>query len=183
MSEPSPAPDPLPAPAPGPPPAAARTRTFSWEDPGALVALARGRPGLEFLRSLPPGASAPIARCLDFRLAEVDEGRVVFECTPGEYMCNPMGTVHGGVACTLCDSAAGAAVHSTLAPGEAYTTLEVKTNFVRPITARTGLLRCEGRVLHRGGTVATSSATLVDAAGKLHAHATATCMILKEGRG
>jgi uncharacterized protein (TIGR00369 family) len=133
--------------------------------------------GLEFLDSVKGARSAPIAETLDFRLTEVAEGRVVFEFEPAEYHYNPIGTVHGGMACTLCDSAMGAAVHSTLPQGSGYTSLEVKVNFLRPITAGTGPMRCEGEVISRGARVALAQARLLDAAGKLYAHATSTCMI------
>jgi uncharacterized protein (TIGR00369 family) len=134
--------------------------------------------GLEYLRSLSAHASAPIAETLGFSLTEVDAGRVVFELEPKKAHENPMGTIHGGVIATLCDSAAGAAVHSTLEPGQAYTTLEVKVSFVKAVTAKTGRVRCEGTVVARGSRVATSQATLRDASGKLLAHATATCLIM-----
>jgi uncharacterized protein (TIGR00369 family) len=90
---------------------------------------------------------------------------------------NPIGTVHGGFAMTLLDSALGCAIFSTLAKGEKWTTLEVKVNLTRPILKDTGILRAEGRVIHRGRTVATSEGELKDKAGKLYAHATTTCMI------
>ena len=85
---------------------------------------------------------------------------------------NPIGTVHGGFAATLLDSALGCAIFSTLAKGEAWTTLELKLNFVRPMSKDTGTVRAEGRIIHRGRTVATSEGTVKDRAGKLYAHAT-----------
>jgi uncharacterized protein (TIGR00369 family) len=154
-----------------------RTRTFEWLDPATTAARARSMSGLEFLHSVQGERSAPIAEALGFRLAEVAEGRVVFEFEPAEYHYNPIGTVHGGMACTICDSAMGAAVHSTLSKGGGYTSLEVKVNFLRPITAATGTMRCEGEVISRGGRVAMAQARLIDAAGRLYAHATTTCMI------
>jgi uncharacterized protein (TIGR00369 family) len=156
-----------------------RTLTVRWEDPAELAARAGSSTGLEFLRAIVAGElpPAPIQSLLGFRLIEADEGRVVFEGDPGEQHYNPIGSVHGGVAATLLDSALGAAVHSTLPQGSAYVTLEVKFNLVRPITAETGPVRAEGRVVHRGKTVATSEADLRDGAGKLLAHATSTCLI------
>jgi uncharacterized protein (TIGR00369 family) len=114
---------------------------------------------------------------------EVEEGRVVFEVEPAEYHYNPIGAVHGGLACTLADSAMGCAVHSTLPAGVGYTTVEIKTNLLRPISVRTGTLRCEGTTIHVGGRIATAEARLTDAAGKLYAHATTTCMIFRDGSG
>jgi uncharacterized protein (TIGR00369 family) len=103
---------------------------------------------------------------------------VLFTIEPGEQHYNPIGSVHGGVAATLLDSAMGAAVHSTLPQGTAYVTLEVKFNLVRPITAETGRVLAEGKVIHRGKSVATVEASLRAAEGdKLLAHGTSTCLI------
>jgi uncharacterized protein (TIGR00369 family) len=135
--------------------------------------------GLAFLKGMVDGTqpSAPMSQLLGFHLIEVEEGRAVFEGLPEYRHYNPIGTVHGGFAATLLDSALGCAVFSTLAKGEAWTTLELKFNLVRPLTKDTGPVRAEGRVIHRGRTVATSEGDLKDAAGKLYAHATTTCMI------
>src|SRR5215210_5840467 len=121
----------------------------------------------------------PISELMGFRGVEAEPGRAVFEMTPGPQHYNPIGSVHGGIALTLLDSAMGCAVHTTLAAGVGYTTLEVKTNFVRPITAETGLIRCEGVVLHEGSRVATAEGKLTDDGGKLLAHGTTTCLILR----
>ena len=159
-----------------------RTRTTSWDDPFEVPKAAAGRSGIELLRDvfsgkLPP---PPITATMGFRGVEVDEGRAVFEGEPGEHLYNPIGSVHGGFAMTLLDSAMGCAIHTTLKAGERYTTLEVKANFVRPITAATGPVRCEGVVVHRGGTVATAEGKLFAVeSGKLLAHGTTTCLIAK----
>jgi uncharacterized protein (TIGR00369 family) len=110
---------------------------------------------------------------------EAELGRVVFEGEPSNRVLNPMGAVHGGWALTLIDSACGAAGHTTLPAGVGYGTLETKANFVRPIAAETGLLRCEGKVLAQGRTILTAEAKLTDAQGKLYAHGTSTCMIIR----
>jgi uncharacterized protein (TIGR00369 family) len=137
--------------------------------------------GLETIRAifagqLPP---PPIAELMGFRGVEVELGRAVFEFEPGPQHYNPIGSVHGGVAMTLLDSAMGCAIHSLLEAGVGYTTLEVKTNFVRAMTVDTGLVRCEGTVLHSGSRVATAEGKVFDAAGKLLAHGTTTCLILR----
>lgn len=137
-----------------------------------------GKTGIEQLRSLDPVRSAPIAVTLGFALTEIDDGRVVFEMAPSEKLYNPMGTVHGGVMATLLDSATGAAVHSKLPAGAAYTTLEIKVSFVKAITAKVPKLRAEGKVVTFGSRVATAEATLRDEAGTLYATATSTCLIL-----
>jgi molybdate transport repressor ModE-like protein len=135
--------------------------------------------GLEFLKAMVAGQvpQAPMAATLGFRIVDVSEGRAVFEGTPEFRLYNPIGTVHGGFAASLLDSALGCAIFSTLTKGEAWTTLELKLNFVRGMSKDTGPVRAEGRIIHRGRTVATSEGTLKDRAGKLYAHATTTCMI------
>ena len=135
--------------------------------------------GLSFLRGLLEGKfpAPPITQTLGFTLAEVDYGRAVFSGVPEARHYNPIGTVHGGFAMTLLDSALACAIHSTLARGETYTTLEIKVNLVRPLTKATGLVRAEGRLIHRGRTLGTSEGDIKDSDGKLYAHATTTCMI------
>ena len=161
-----------------------RTRTFTWEDPRSLAEAARGLSGLEFLRKVVSGElpRPPISALMNFGLAELSEGRAVFTVEPAEYHYNPIGVVHGGLAATLLDSAMGCAVHSTLPAGAGYTTLEVKVNFVRALTAETGLVRCEAEVIHVGGRTATAEGKMLDAAGKLYAHATTTCIIFRNER-
>jgi uncharacterized protein (TIGR00369 family) len=136
--------------------------------------------GLEQMQAIADGRApaAAIQGLLSFDLVKVGEGRAVFVCTPTAAMRNPMGSVHGGVAMTLLDSAAGAAVHSTLAAGQSYATLETKVNFVRAISHDVGEVRAEGAVVHRGGRVATADGRLTDPTGRLLAHATSTCLIL-----
>ncbi len=136
--------------------------------------------GIEYIRGifageLPP---PPIALLMGFRGVEAEPGKAVFEMEPGPQHYNPIGSVHGGVALTLLDSAMGCAIHTLLEQGVRYTTLEVKTNFVRAITAETGPIRCEGTVIHKGARVATAEGRIVDGFGKLLAHGTTTCLIL-----
>jgi uncharacterized protein (TIGR00369 family) len=139
--------------------------------------------GLSFLKAIVDGKlpAPPITETLGFTLVEVEPGRAVFAGTPEFRHYNPIGVVHGGYACTLLDSALGCSVHSTLAKGERYTTLELKVNLVRAVTSSTGRVTAEGKVIHRGRTVGTAEAHLRDAAGKLYAHATTTCMIFPAG--
>ena len=135
--------------------------------------------GLGFLKAIIAGnlPQPPISELLDFHLVEAENGRAVFEGVPQYRHYNPIGSVHAGFAATLLDSALGCAIFSTLAKGDTWTTLELKLNLVRPLTKDTGPVRAEGRVIHRGRTVATSEGDLKDRAGKLYAHATTTCMI------
>jgi uncharacterized protein (TIGR00369 family) len=156
-----------------------RARLVRWEDPHALAAAGRGMAGRDFLEAIRSGAlpPPPIAHLLGLALDAVEEGRVSFSLTPSEPHVNPLGIVHGGVVATLLDSAMGCAVHSRLPKGRGYTTLEVKVNFLRALTERTGPVRATGRVVHLGRTTATAEATLADAAGRLLAHATTTCLV------
>jgi uncharacterized protein (TIGR00369 family) len=139
-----------------------------------------GLTGLEMLEAIVAGKlpSPPIGATMGFRLVEVVAGRAVFEGEPGPHLLNPLGGVHGGVALTLIDSAAGCAVHSELPAGVGYTTVETKVNFTRPIAPGGGTIFCEGRVLSRGRQIATAEARLVSAEGKLLAHGTSTIIIL-----
>jgi len=154
-----------------------------WDDPAALAAAGRTMAGIDFLRAIRDGrlAAAPIARLLGFSLVEVEPGHAVFECTPGEQHYNPIGVVHGGLAMTLLDSAMGCSVHTRMPAGGAYTTLEAKTNLVRAITDKSGTLRAIGKLIHFGNRIATAEGRLVDAEGKLYAHATTTCIVLANG--
>jgi uncharacterized protein (TIGR00369 family) len=140
--------------------------------------------GLAFLQGLIAGLhpAPPFSRSTGIHLAEADEGRAVFVGTPSEDFVNPLGTIHGGWTSAILDSAMACAVHATLKAGEAYTTIEMKINFVRPILPGSGALRCEGTVIHRGGTLATSQGRLFDGKGKLLAHGTETCMIFEARR-
>ncbi len=137
------------------------------------------RAGLPFLKDIIDGKlpQAPMCATLGFYLADAGDGFAAFEGLPEFRHYNPIGTVHGGFAATLLDSALGCAVFSTMAKGEAWTTLELKLNMVRPIGKDTGTVRAEGRIIHRGRTVATAEGTVKDRAGKLYAHASTTCMV------
>jgi len=137
--------------------------------------------GIDLLRGIASGAFAapPIFHTLGFSGVSVDPGRVVFELTPAEFHYNPIGTVHGGVAATICDSACACAVHSMLPAGTSYTSQDLSIKFLRPVTASTGMLRCEGTVIHLGSRTALAQASLTDGQGKRYAHATSTCLIFR----
>ena len=157
-----------------------RAMTVTWSDPAELAQSGRSMPGIEFLRAIRDRRlpAPPIAELLGFDLVEVEPGHAVFEVNPGEQHYNPIGVVHGGLAMTLLDSAMGCAVQTHMPAGGGYTTLEAKTNLVRPITAATGKLRAIGKLVHLGKRVATAEGRLEDAAGKLYAHASSTCIVL-----
>jgi len=146
----------------------------------AASARANGLSGLEQLRALiASGKRTGIAMALDFDLAEVDEGHALFIGTPGLHAYNPIGTVHGGYAAALLDSACGCAVHSRLRPEQMYTTLELKVAYHKAITDESGQLRAEGRVVSLGRRAAFAEATLKDAAGRLFASATSTLLVIE----
>jgi uncharacterized protein (TIGR00369 family) len=170
------------SPAADPPEPAVRTRLVSWKEPVFDLAEIAAMSGLEYLQYLlESGRVPPIGALLDFRLVRIEPGRAVFSGTPSEFHYNPIGAVHGGFAATLLDSALGCSVHTTLKPGFAYTTIELKVNYVRPLRMTTGVVSCEGQVVHVGARIATAEARLTDAAGKLYAHGSTTCLIFPIG--
>jgi uncharacterized protein (TIGR00369 family) len=138
-----------------------------------------GKTGLQFFEGIFAGElpSAPIGATLDFIAIEMQHGRAVFQGRPGLNHYNPIGTVHGGWIATLLDSCVGCAVHTTLPAGKAYTTAELKINYVRPVTTRVPLLRAIGTTIHVGSRMATAEGRLVGPDGKLYAHASTTCFI------
>lgn len=150
-------------------------------DPAEIAARGRQLSGMDYIQAIFAGElpAPPIATLMGFRGVEAEPGRALFEMQPGPQHYNPIGSVHGGVALTLLDSAMGCAVHTLLDAGVGYTTIEVKANFVRAITADTGLIRCQGTVIHKGSRVAIAEGKLTDGDGKLLAHGTTTCLILQ----
>jgi uncharacterized protein (TIGR00369 family) len=158
-----------------------RRREVTWEDPLVGAALAQDMSGLEFLRALAAGqvAPPPIAQLMGMSIVGVEPGQVSFGLKVGEYLYNPIGSVHGGVFCTLLDSAMGCAVHSSLDRGQAYTTLELKVNLVKALTVRTPNVVATGQVVSTGRRVATASGQITGPDGTLYAHATTTCLIFE----
>jgi uncharacterized protein (TIGR00369 family) len=158
-----------------------RERCHRWEDPAISGEAARTLAGLDFFRAIADGTlpPPPIAGTLGFSVIAIEPGRAVFEFRPAEFHYNPIGSVHGGVCATMCDSACGCAVHSMLPAGAYYTSQDLTVKFLRGITVATGPLRCEGTVVHLGSRTALAQASLTDAAGKLYAFATSSCMIFR----
>jgi len=158
-----------------------RSLTVTWEDPLAAYEKGKGYSrAIDYLRAIRDGTlpAPPIAKLLSMDLVEIEEGRAVFQLTPAEQHYNPIGVVHGGIALTMLDSAMSCAVQSMLPEGKGYTTLELKVNLVRAISIKTGTIRATGKVLHVGKQTGTAEGRLEDAAGKLLAHGTTTCIIL-----
>jgi uncharacterized protein (TIGR00369 family) len=135
--------------------------------------------GLEFFAAISAGKlpSPAIGQLMDFAPIEIESGRIVFQGTPGPEHYNPIGSIHGGYVATLLDSCVGCAIHTMLPAGRGYTTLELKVNYIRGLTHKTGPVRAEGRVVHVGGQVGVAEGRLTDAAGRLYATATTTCLI------
>jgi uncharacterized protein (TIGR00369 family) len=162
------------------PPADVHERTYSWTDPTPSAGLLGSMPGLAMLKAIGDGTlpRPPIMDTLGMDSVDAEQGRVVFALTPAPWHYNPLGTVHGGVLATLLDTATGCAVHSALPAGVGYTSMDLSTRFLRPVTLASGLLRCEGRVLSQGRRAAVAEARIEDAQGRLVAHATSTCLLL-----
>ncbi|MFT5643816.1 MAG: hypothetical protein ACI83P_001368 [Janthinobacterium sp.] len=149
-------------------------------EPGAAtLAQLRERSGLEFLQAIGEGTlpSIPIGQLMGFVPVEWEPGRMVFQGKPGAQHYNPLGNVHGGYAATLLDSCVGCAIHSMLPAGKGYTTLELKINYIRAISEKTGPVRAEGKVIHVGAQTGIAEGRLTDIHGKLYAFATTTCLI------
>lgn len=137
--------------------------------------------GIEQLRGmLAADEQPPIGRTLGISLVEVEEGRAVFEGDPDARSLNPLGTIHGGYAATLLDSACGIATHSRLAAGQTYTTLELKIAYHRAMTPATGKVRAVGTLLSFGRRVAFAEAKLTDSEGRLIASATSTLLVISQ---
>jgi uncharacterized protein (TIGR00369 family) len=161
-----------------------RSRTFTWTDPAEHADLLPRRSGLDLLRGMAVGElpPPPVMDLIDLSGMEVEEGSVTFYLQPQEFHYNPLGTVHGGVISTMLDSAAACSVQSTLPAGVAYTSLDLNVKFLRAVTVASGRLRCTGSVLQRGRRTAYAEARMTDAAGRLVAHATSSCLILETPR-
>jgi len=156
-----------------------RQRRIVWDDPAPIAAAARTMSGLKLFQAMVEGRVAlpAIMHLVGMTFATVEEGHIAMDLTPGEHHYNPLGSVHGGIIATALDGVMGASVHSTLPVGRAYTTLEIKVNYVRAVTVSSGVLRADARVIHPGRQVATAEAKLEDSAGRLYAHGTTTCLV------
>ena len=156
-----------------------RTRLVSWDDPALGAAAMPGMSGLDYLHSmmgkkLPP---PPMGELLNMTLVEATPGTATFTCEPDESHYNPIGAVHGGLVCTLLDSALGCAVQTTLPKGQGYTSIEIKVNYLRSVRAGSGPLTCVGVVTKAGSRVAFAEGTVTDASGKLVATASGSLLV------
>jgi uncharacterized protein (TIGR00369 family) len=162
-------------------PASTRSRTFSWQDPAATAEAGLKLAGLDYIRAIASGALSPppIAKLHGFEIVEAEEGRAVFALCPAEWMYNPIGMVHGGIAATILDSCMGCAVHTTLPAGVGYTTTDLQVRYIRAMGDATGRVLAEGRVVHGGRRTATAEGRVFTEHGeKLIALGSTGCMIL-----
>lgn len=160
-----------------------RKKVIEWTDPRPGPAAMPKLTGLEYMQQMMSGAlpAPPIASLMDFTLSEVSAGTVSFVCTPDESHYNPLGIVHGGLVCTLLDSALGCAVQTTLPQGSGYTSIEIKVNYLRGVTAESGELTVTGVVTKPGSRVAFAEGHVTDGAGKVVATATGSCLVFPIG--
>ena len=159
-----------------------RKRTIFWDDPKINKRdAATSISGLDYLRAIKDGRinPPPVAMLVGYKILKIENGYAVFELNPAEYHYNPFATVHGGILSTLLDTAMTASVLSTLSKGISCSTIEIKVNFIRPVTTDTEVLRCEARPIHIGKRLATVEGRLKDKNGELYAHGISTCAIFK----
>jgi uncharacterized protein (TIGR00369 family) len=157
-----------------------QTRTYTYDTRRMNLAELASQSGLEYLKKVFAGevAGSPIASTLDFHPVELEPGRVVFEGEPKQFVFNPIGSVHGGYAAAMLDTVLGCSIQTMLEAGQAYTTVELKVNYVRAMTDKTGFVRAEGNIVHVGKSLATAEAKLFGKDdGKLYAHGSTTCFV------
>jgi uncharacterized protein (TIGR00369 family) len=156
-----------------------RSRTVTWHDPQRTAEVGLAMAGIDYIRAMVAGKipPPPIAQLVQMDLTEADPGRVVFTCTPDESAYNPIGAVHGGLVCTLLDSVAGCALHSTLPQGKGYTSVEIKVNYLKAVRATSGQLTAIGTVVKAGSRVAFTEGIVTDASGVVVATATSTLLV------
>lgn len=156
-----------------------RSKTVTWYEPGPSTAKGLSMAGIDYLRAMVDGElpPPPIAGLMQFSLAEADVGRVVFTCLPDESAYNPIGAVHGGLVCTLLDSVAGCALHSTLPQGKGYTSIEIKVNYLKAVRLSSGLLTATGTVVKSGARVGFTEGVVTDATGSVVATASSTLLV------
>ncbi|ORW96136.1 aromatic compound degradation protein PaaI [Mycobacterium sp. IEC1808] len=156
-----------------------QSRVVTWRDPVATQAAAASMSGLSYWQAVADGQlpPSPIAELLRMRLEDVRNGRIEFSCTPDASMYNPLGVVHGGAVCTLLDTAAACAMHTTLPEGVGYTSVEIKVNYLRAVTVASGTLRAVGTVVKAGSRIGFAEAEVSDASGRLVATATTTLLV------
>ncbi|BBX63977.1 aromatic compound degradation protein PaaI [Mycobacterium saskatchewanense] len=161
--------------------AAGQSRVVTWSDPLATQAAVASTSGLAYWKAVADGQlpAPPISELLRMRVMNVEHGRITFGCEPDASMYNPMGMVHGGAVCTLLDTATACALHTTLPEGVAYTSVEIKVNYLKAVTVDSGPLTAVGSVVKAGSRIGFAEGTVADAAGRLVATATSTLLIFQ----
>ncbi|WP_433678243.1 PaaI family thioesterase [Nocardia sp. CA-119907] len=161
-----------------------RVRTYAWTDPERVSEQAALLSGIEFLRATQElGIAAPMNNTAGIDLVVIEDGAVVLEFVPREWQYNLNGNVHGGMICTIADSAMAMSALSTLPAGLMPTTTDLQIRFFRPVTTDLGVVRCTGTVVHRGRRTCVARADLRDARGRMLAQATTTCLIIPRPAG
>ncbi|OBA58703.1 aromatic compound degradation protein PaaI [Mycobacterium sp. 1100029.7] len=160
---------------------AEQSRMISWRDPMTTQATVASMSGLSYWRAVADGQlpPPPVGELIQMRVTAVDNGRITFSCTPDGSMYNPLGMVHGGAVCTLLDTAAACALHTTLPRGIAYTSVEIKVNYLKAVTIDSGPLTAVGSIVKAGSRIGFAEGEVTDAAGKLVATATTTLLIFE----
>ena len=156
-----------------------RSKVVTWHDPAPTTATGLSMPGIDYLRAMIDGTlpPPPISGLMTFTMLEAEPGRVVFTCQPDESAYNPIGMVHGGLVCTLLDSVAGCALHSTLPQGKGYTSIEIKVSYLKGVRASSGLLTATGTVIKSGSRVGFTEGVVTDEKGATVATASSTLLV------
>lgn len=156
-----------------------RTKVVEWHDPAPTTAAGLSMAGIDYLRAMVDGTlpPPPISGLMAFGMVSAEPGRVVFDCTPDESAFNPIGAIHGGLVCTLLDSVAGCALHSTLPQGKGYTSIEIKVNYLKAVRLANGPLTATGTVVKAGSRVGFTEGVVTDANGAVVATATSTLLV------
>jgi uncharacterized protein (TIGR00369 family) len=157
-----------------------RSRIVSWRDPSAVSERAVQLSGLDYLDAVIAGTlpHPPMAELMNIRFVAAEHGAVTFTCAPDESTYNPLGVVHGGLVCTLLDSVTACALHTTLAPGQGITSIEIKVSFMRPVRLSSGVLTATGRVIKTGSRVCFCEGLVSDERDEIVATATSTLVVL-----
>lgn len=157
-----------------------RGKTFEWTDPLATAEQVMGLSGLEYMFAVRDGKAAwpPMGVLMNFGMVEAEKGRVVLSCEPGEEHYNPLGVIHGGLLCTLLDTVIGCATHTMLERGTGYTSIDLTTNFLRPVTTESGRLEATGTVTKDGRRVIFTEGVVTDAHGSLVATGSSSLLVV-----
>jgi uncharacterized protein (TIGR00369 family) len=158
-----------------------QSRLVTWRDPITTTAAVASMSGLAYWRGVIDGhfPPPPIGEIIQMRVVDVENGRVTFSCTPDTSMYNPLGMVHGGAVCTLLDTVTGSAMHTTLPEGVGFTSVEIKVNYLKAVTAASGPLTAVGSVVRAGSRIGFTEGKVTDASGNLVATATSTLLVFE----